>query len=139
MHRQLRIIGVLTFVWACRTLHAAEPAKTGGWQEHKIRQGDAKGEWMTRPAQRQVLKHPDANFTMPFGLVRMDNGEIALLCSREKEQPKGGKTFEPIIAFSKDSGATWSDFRVIPGTKGRPQYLEWLWRRPTLLHYRSLR
>jgi len=78
-------------------------AKTGGWQEHKIRQGDGKGGWVTWPAHRQVLKHPDANFTMPFGLVRMDNGEIALLCSREKEQPKGGKTFEPIIAFSKDT------------------------------------
>jgi hypothetical protein len=63
---------------------------------------------------------------MPFGLVQMDNGEIALLCSREKVQPAGHKTFEPIVAFSKDGGAAWSEFTIIPGTTGRPQYLEWL-------------
>jgi hypothetical protein len=56
----------------------------------------------------------------------MDNGEIAILCSREKEQPKGAKTFEPIIAFSKDDAASWSDFRIISGTQGRPQYFEYL-------------
>ena len=116
----------LSLLWACGSLHAAEPARTRGWQKHLIRQGDGKGGWSTRPALRQVLQHPDADFTMPFGLVRMDNGEIALLCSREKQPPKGRKTFEPIIAFSKDGGATWSDFRAIPGTRGRPQYLEWL-------------
>src|SRR5439155_15325443 len=75
------------------------------WQEHRIRQGDGQGGWVTRPALRQVLKHPDANFTMPFGLVQMAGGEIALLCSREKVQPAGNKTYEPIIAFSKDDGA----------------------------------
>jgi len=96
------------------------------WQKHEIRQGDGKGGWLTQPAARQVLKHPDANFTMPFGLVRMGNGEIALLCSREKTYPKGRNTFEPVIAFSKDGGATWSDFTAIPGGKGRPHYLEWL-------------
>jgi hypothetical protein len=115
---RISVVGV-TLLWAGGILHAAEPAPTGSWQEHRIRQGDGKGGWIMRPAQRQVLKHPDANFTMPFGLVRMDNGEIALLCSREKD-----RTFEPVIAFSKDGGATWSDFRVIPGAKGRPQYLE---------------
>jgi hypothetical protein len=94
------------------------------WQEHRIRQGDGRGGWITRPALRQVLKHPDASFTMPFGLVGMDNGELAILCSREKAPPKGVRTFEPIIAFSKDDGATWSEFRVVPGSKGRPQYLE---------------
>jgi hypothetical protein len=30
-----------------------------GWHEHRIRQGDGKGGWVTRPAQRHVLKHPD--------------------------------------------------------------------------------
>jgi len=72
---------------------------------------------------RQVLKHPDSNFTMPFGLVQMDNGELAILCSREKQPAQGSKTIEPIIAFSKDGGATWSSFTTVPGTRGRPQYL----------------
>jgi len=65
-----------------------------------------------RPALRQVLKHPDANFTMPFGLVQMDNGELALLCSREKTDEKG-RTVQAIIAFSKDGGATWSDMQFL--------------------------
>ena len=96
------------------------------WQTHQIRQGDGRGGWIMRPALRQVVKHPDTTYNMPFGLVQMDNGEIALLCSREKTQPDGTRTFEPIIAFSKDGGATWSGFTIIPGTTGRPQYLEWL-------------
>ena len=31
-----------------------------------------------------------------------------------------------VFLRSKDGGATWSDFTIIPGTTGRPQYLEWL-------------
>jgi hypothetical protein len=69
----IQVLG-LALVWACGSLHAAEPARTRGWQKHRIRQGDGKGGWLTWPALRQVLKHPDADFTMPFGLVRMDNG-----------------------------------------------------------------
>lgn len=56
----------------------------------------------------------------------MDDGKIVLLCSREKQPPQGPRIFEPIIAFSSDEGTTWSDFKVIPGLQGRPQYLEWL-------------
>jgi hypothetical protein len=108
----------------CLTAGILGPAfARGEWQEHRIRQGDGKGGWIARSAWRQALKHPDANHTMPFGLLTTENGEIAILCSREKAQPQG-KTFEPIIAFSKDGGATWSPFQMIPGTKGRPQYFE---------------
>ncbi|HPO16380.1 MAG TPA: sialidase family protein [Candidatus Hydrogenedentes bacterium] len=98
----------------------------GEWQSHQIRHGDGKGGWITLPAQRQLLKHPDCEYTMPFGLVRMDNGEVVFQGSREKADPAGGRIFEPIIAFSKDEGASWSEFMTIPGTKGRPQFLEWL-------------
>ncbi len=97
------------------------PAR-GDWQAHWIRQGDGRGGWTNHPAMRQVLKHPDSDFTMPFGLVEMDNGEIAILCSREKQPAQGSKTIEPIIAFSKDGGATWSSFTAVPGARGRPQY-----------------
>lgn len=96
------------------------------WQTHYIRQGDGQDGWIMRPALRQVVKHPDTTYNMPVALVEMDNGEIALLCSREKSHVDGTRTFEPIIAFSKDAGATWSDFMIVPGTMGRPQYLEWL-------------
>ena len=76
-----------------------------------------------RPAQLQILIYPDSTNTIPFGLIHMDNGETAILCSREKEPPKGRGTIEPIIAFSKDDGATWTEFTIIAGTTGRPMNL----------------
>jgi hypothetical protein len=91
----------------------------GEWQEHRIRRGDGRGGWITHPAGRQVLKHPESQFTLPFGLVSMDSGEIALLCSREKTESNVRKV-EAIIAFSKDSGATWTEFSSIPGSSDRP-------------------
>ena len=84
-------------------------AKAAGWQDHRVHQGDGKGAWVERSALRQVIKYPDANYTInPFGLVRMDNGEIAILCSRERNP-----SYQPIIAFSKDDGAA-----VIPRNPG---------------------
>ncbi|MEW6755425.1 MAG: sialidase family protein, partial [Candidatus Latescibacterota bacterium] len=97
----------------------------GEWQEHYVHQGNGQGGWTRWPAHRQVLRHPDSDHTMPFGLARMDNGEIVLLCSREKTEA-GVRTVEPIVSFSQDEGATWSAFRAVPGTTGRPQYLHWL-------------
>ncbi|NUQ64277.1 MAG: hypothetical protein HUU20_17545 [Pirellulales bacterium] len=90
-----------------------------------MRQQDGSGAWVAQPALRQVLKHPDSEFTMPFGLAQMDNGEIALVVSREKTTP-AGRIFEPNITFSSDGGATWSPLKAVPGTKGRPQFLLWL-------------
>ena len=114
------VLGLLT---VHLMIHAVAHAD---WQGHQIRQGDGKGGWVTRPAQRQVLRHPDCEHTMPFGLAQMDNGEIAIVVSREKANPGGGRIFEPNIAFSRDGGATWSPFQAIPGTRGRPQFLHWL-------------
>ncbi len=126
MNGRQGLFAALVFGWFLVVGGIGREAARGEWQEHTIRQGDGKGGWIARPALRQILKHPDADHTMPFGLVQMPNGEVAILCSREKQRAQGGKTFEPIIAFSKDGGATWSDFAVIPKTGGRPQYLEWL-------------
>ena len=89
------------------------------WQEHQIRQGDGQGGWISRQAKRQVLKQPNSNNTMPFGLVQMDNGEIALICSWEQ----GGRPTVPIITFSRDSGDTWTPFQVVPNSGGRPMNL----------------
>lgn len=92
-------------------------AKRTGWLEHRVLQGDGRGGWVSRPAKIQAIRHPTANMTMPFGLVRMDNGELALQCSAE------GKPTKPVIAFSRDDGETWTDFMEIPGTSGRPMLL----------------
>ena len=122
--RQLHV----SLKFSCLILVAvlAAEAVHGKWQEHSIRQGDGRGGWIRRPALRQVLKFPDSEYTMPFGLVQMDNGEIAILCSREMQPSQGDWVVKPVIAFSQDGGATWSDFTAIPNTKGRPQFLQWL-------------
>ena len=73
------------------------------------------------PARIRELGRPGAKRTFPFGLVRMDNGEIALICSWHD-----GKSEWPAIAFSKDGGDTWSEFQDIPGAKGRPMNLAYL-------------
>ena len=55
------------------------------------------------------------------GVVQMDNGEIALICSWND-----GKSERPVIAFSKDGGETWTTFQTIPGAGGRPINLAYL-------------
>ncbi|MEE3367749.1 MAG: LamG-like jellyroll fold domain-containing protein [Planctomycetota bacterium] len=95
----------------------APPLERTGWLEHRVLQGDGRGGWVSRPAKIQAIQHPNATMTMPFGLVRMDNGELALQCSAE------GKPTRPVIAFSRDDGETWTDFIEIPGASGRPMLL----------------
>ena len=93
------------------------PVKRTGWLEHRVLQADGRGGWVSRPAKIQAIQHPTATMTMPFGLVRMDNGELALQCSAED------KPTRPVIAFSRDDGDTWTDFYEIPGASGRPMLL----------------
>ena len=100
-------------------------AAWGQWQEHRVRQGDGHGGWTTWPAWRQVLKYPDADHTMPFGLVRMDNGEVVILCSREKT-PRTGSASSNRHRVQQGRRGDLVDVPAIPGTTGRPQYFEWL-------------
>jgi len=88
----------------------------GDWQEHRIRQGDGQGGWVTRPARRQALKHPDANHTMPFGLVQMDNREIALrndMPPQYFESPHDDSLEGTSISISRDNGKTWSEMQFL--------------------------
>ena len=48
--------------------------KSTGWLKHHVLQRDGRGGWVSRPAKIQAVRHPTAKMTMPFGLVRMDNG-----------------------------------------------------------------
>lgn len=121
-----RLLKPITLLFLLASVILAPQFARGEWQAHHIRQGDGKGGWATRAALRQVLKHPDSEFTMPFSLVQMGNGEIAILVSREKAKPGGGRIVEPNIAFSKDDGASWSAFHAIANIKGRPVFLTWL-------------
>lgn len=103
-----------------RPCEAALPElETGaGWRPHLVRQGDGRGGWLERRAQLQFLRHPGGKYTMPFGLVQMDNGEVALIGSWHN-----GKSEQPVICFSRDRGATWTEWLTIPGAAGRPMNL----------------
>ena len=92
-----------------------------GWLDHRIFQGNGQGGWISRPAKIQLLKKPTGISTIPFGVVTMDNGEIALICSWND-----GRSERPVIAFSKDAGQTWTKFQSIPGATGRPLNLAYL-------------
>jgi len=95
------------------------PVTRTGWLGHHIRQGDGRGGWVSWPAKIQVLKAPGSDFTMPFGIVQMNNGELALICSDEKV----GQYTRPVLALSRDGGDTWTDFQIIEGASGRPMNL----------------
>ena len=75
-----------------------------GWMPHKVQRGNGKGVYQALDAQIQVLKEPGGQYTMPFGLAQLDNGEIACICSSKIDGAE-----RPFIAFSSDSGESWSD------------------------------
>ena len=89
-----------------------------GWRPHHIREGDGQGGWILRPAEYQLLHHPQGANTAVFGLAKMDNGQIILMgiwCPGD-----GEKT---VRSFSHDDGDTWDEIEVIPGLEGRPLLL----------------
>ena len=99
-----------------------------GWKDHPIRVGDGEGGWKYQGGEYQFL-HADtggapAEFgaVKAFGITQMDNGEIMILASWDDKD----KAEVPMTAFSKDRGATWSDWQLIPGASGRPMMLAYL-------------
>jgi hypothetical protein len=118
------LVGATSFpVWAetdaAKPSEAGAQVRAGAWQPHQIKRGDGQGGHVLLPAQRQTLTLSGAKRVLPFGLIKMDNGEIALQASHEAE------THDPIIAFSSDGGDTWSAFQDTPGS-GRPMHLTYL-------------
>ncbi|MDP7395295.1 MAG: hypothetical protein QGF67_15920 [Lentisphaeria bacterium] len=49
------------------------------WQPHTIKVGDGHVDQVQVPAQIQAVKFPGCDVTLPFGIVAMDNGELAML------------------------------------------------------------
>ena len=97
------------------------------WQPHQVKQRDPQGKEVTLPAQRQTLSIKGQKRVLPFGLIQMDNGEIAMIASRESDE------FLPVITFSADGGDTWSDFKDLPGSV-RPMHLMYLGQGKRELH-----
>ncbi len=111
---------MIALVSASLLLVASTHESRADWQPHQVKRGDGRGGHILLPAQRQTLKIPAVQRLLPFGLVQMDNGEVAILASREVPG-----LFQPVIAFSSDGGNTWSDFLEVPG-QGRPLNLTYL-------------
>lgn len=95
------------------------------WKSHAVKQGDGKGGLILRPAEYKLMFAKNGKRVFPFGLANMGNGRIAFLGTWNNRKEEIA-----VIAFSKDSGRTWSDFEIIPGvTKGvmsRPMMLAYL-------------
>jgi len=87
------------------------------WKPHLIRRGDGSGGWILENAEHRFLHAAVGKHVMPFGLARMDNGEVILAAGWND----GERTWT-VVAFSKDSGDTWSDWHWTGGF-GRPMML----------------
>lgn len=84
-----------------------------GWKPHVVRKGDGNGGWTNLPAQLQFLSAPTGQI-MPFGLAKMDNGELILTANLNDGHNR------IVTSFSKDNGDTWSDWHLPRTAHGRP-------------------
>jgi hypothetical protein len=95
-----------------------------GWKPHLLRKGDGKGGWRYRDAEYQILHKPGGKYVMPFGVTRMDNGELLLVGSwHDGSSEDAHKSEKPVTGFSRDSGGTWTALESIAGAAGRPVML----------------
>ncbi len=114
----------LALVGGLGSAGAAGEAEVPQWKPHSIKQGDGHGGWVLRAGELQFLRKPGGQYTMPFGLVPMDNGEILLIGSWHEGKNEPGVCPEvPMVAFSRDKGNTWTEFTAIPDARGRPMML----------------
>ena len=60
--------------------------ETFSWKEHRVLAGDGKGGYLSLPAEYQYLPRFGETKVVPFGLAKMDNGEILLL-GAAKDRP----------------------------------------------------
>ena len=106
---------------ACLLLSATALAASSAqaqWQPHQIKVGDGQGGQILVPAQIQSPKFPGSDVTLPYGLVEMGNGEVAMTSG-----VKTGTTTFSAIAFSGDQGATWPEWQSMPATENLLTYL----------------
>lgn len=99
--------------------------KGGSWKEHRVLQGKGREGHLVHRAEYQFLPRYDGQaLVVPFGLARMDNGEILLLgaAKTDRKPVQGGE--ETVAAISADQGATWSPYQAIGW--GRPVMLTYL-------------
>jgi len=114
------------------TVQAADAASTTvglvrgpelGMKPHSLRVGDAAGGWTWQPAEFRFLHAAYVSSLAPFGMVQMDNGEVALL-GMVRDEKSSRET--ACAAFSSDGGSTWTDWHLVPDAFGRPMSLAYL-------------
>lgn len=106
----------------------AEPLS---WKKHFIRIEDGRGGCTCHAAQMRFLPRFEGRKVTPFGLAQMDNGEVILVGSGGHGHGESGE--QAVAAFSRDGGATWSEYRAIEyarreagGVSARPMMLTYL-------------
>ena len=120
---KVRLRSVFSFVlWAvvsCLVIASgvvwAEPDSLG-WKPHSIRVGDGQGGWTYKTAEYKILHTPGKGWTCGFGIVQMDNGELALLATNDPGKSfwyGSGEGERGVIAFGSDRGDHWSDFQPL--------------------------
>ena len=87
--------------------------ETFSWKEHRVLVGDGKGGYLSVPAEYQFLPRFGEAKVVPFGLAKMDNGDILLLGAAKTDRITFQNGEETVAAISADGGATWSDYQAI--------------------------
>lgn len=95
------------------------------WQEHRVLQRNDCGGYTAHAAQLRFLMPCDQTMVCPFGLARMDNGEIVVAGTKNfgVEPPDREQA---VLTFSNDEGANWTDYIVVSGCHTRPMMLTYL-------------
>jgi hypothetical protein len=92
------------------------------WKEHWVKQGDGNGGFVCRAAKFQLLPRFRGAEVSAYGLAEMDNGELIFVGSSSmKNEP-----FIPVTSFSRDGGATWSEYEPVEGCRARPMMSTYL-------------
>ena len=88
-------------------------AEALSWKKHFVRREDGRGGCTCHEAQMQFVPRFEGRVVCPFGLAQMDNGEIILVGAGGLGHPDGKE--QTVAAFSRDGGATWSEYQGFEG------------------------
>jgi hypothetical protein len=125
-HRKSALAKFLAVAGVFAVLIAISAPAGAGWQSSSIKMGDGHGGVVQYPAQKQAVAAPGCTKNMPFGLVQMDTGKLAMIMSvGNSSTPE-----HPVMAFSSNGGQDWSGFQSLPTTgsssAARPMMLDYL-------------
>lgn len=134
-------IGKANFAPAASLAMEADTSATDllrmGFKPHLVKQGDGSGGWIEKAAEIQYLNYgkpapyyeAKGDGTMLFGVAQMDNGEVVAIGTWDSDDKTHTAQIvrqRPIVGFSRDQGATWTDLTPIEGGNGRPMMLTYL-------------